>query len=179
MKIHHSGMYDIEEVLNEFKKQYDFESIVKKSTFFKFWSKIVGKKFADKSRPISINKKNILFVACENSMVTGELFMFKEAILEKMQIYTTPLNLKIEDVVFSHKMWKEEVEENNETQNTVIEYRIPDEELDKIFLSNSEIDSLRERVNNIPFADEIQKNKMLNAIIKNLKIQKYKEQNSK
>ena len=179
MKIHHSGMYDIEEVLDEFKKQYNFENIVKKSTFFKFWSKIVGKKFQDKSKPISINKKNVLLVACENSMVTGELFMFKDAILEKMQVYTKPLNIKIDDIVFSHKIWQTEKEQLDEGIEFVKPTKIPDEELEKIILTEEEIASIKMSIEKIPFADKAQKDKMLNAIAKNLKLQKYKEQNKK
>ena len=107
-KILYSGLDNIGDVVNSIVKRTDLQNGIQKSMLFKFWGKIVGKKFEKITRPVSINNKNELIVACANSMVTSELLLFKADIQKKMQPYTKSLDIDISDIVFSHKIWKED-----------------------------------------------------------------------
>ncbi len=179
MDVRYSEMFSIASALEEFKKKHNFDAAIKKATFFKFWSKVVGKKFQEVSKPVSINSNGVLQVACKNSLVTGELFMFKDDILKKMQPYTAPLKLEITDIVFSHKIWTEEQQEENLVQEAQPEpQKISDEELDKIELDEETLEEVRLAVENSKFASDEQKKKMYCAIIKNLKEQKHKKMES-
>ncbi len=174
MDIRYSNIENISSVLENFKKKYNIDESLSKLTFFKFWENIVGKKFKDVSKPVSINYKGVLQVACKNSMVTNELFMFKDAILAKIIPFVTPLNIKITDIVFSHKIWREEKENSEDCEQEISKIeKISDEELDKIELDENVILDVKNAVYNSEFISKSQKEKMFKAIIKNLKEQKY------
>ena len=97
-------MSDIAEVIDSFKKEYNFDAAMNMHTLFGFWNKVVGKKFENNSKCEQINNKGILTVACRNSTVSNELLMFKEEILKKINVYAKPLDITVADIVFSHKV---------------------------------------------------------------------------
>ena len=71
---------------------------MKKSTLFKFWDKVVGKKFEGRTKISSLNNmgnKNILVVACENAVVTNELMMYKSKLLQKIKKKTLNIQKKL------------------------------------------------------------------------------------
>ena len=82
-RILYSGLENIGDVVNSIVKDTDLQNGIQKSMLFKFWGKIVGKKFEKITRPVSINNKGELIVACANSMVTSELLIFKTDIQKK------------------------------------------------------------------------------------------------
>ena len=170
-------MFDIVEVLDEFKQKYGFDKSIKQSTLFGFWKKIVGKKFANNTKCINLNDEGVLTVACKNSFISNELFMFKEEILRKTNVYATPLGLTVVDLNFSHKIWKEEKTAlNQEFQEASPPPKIPDELLDKVDLDVDDIEIIKNSIDDLTFVDDEQKIKMFNAIMKNLKEQKMKNQ---
>ncbi len=171
-KILYSEFNNIGSVLDSVIKNSDLQYGIKKSTLTKFWDKIVGKKFENYSRPTSLNRNGLLTVACANSMVTNELTMFKQDILKKLEPYSKSLDLKIEDIVFSHKIWTEEKEQlevdssNHTTEQAEINY-------DEIELDEEEIKSIQNCIDNNKFASEEQRKRMFEAIVKDLKYQKF------
>lgn len=148
---------------------------IKKTTIFKFWSKVVGKKFEKYSKIEAINQQNVLIVACANSMVSSELTMFKSDILKKINGYAKPLGIEIIDINFSHKIWKKEVidQEINVEEKNPYKKDLTGFNADEIVLDNAEIESVKKSVMNNTFATEEQRRKMFDAIILDLKIQKY------
>ena len=173
-KILYSGLDNIGDVVNSIVKASDLDKGIQRSMLFKFWGKIVGKKFEKITRPVSINPRAELIVACANSMVTSELLMFKKDILKKMEPYAKSLNIEISDLVFSHKIWKDEKDGEITDFHTpkLVKFN-PDE----IALDDSEISMLRESIEKNTFASKEQREKMLNAIINDLKYQKFKADN--
>ena len=174
-KILYSGLENIGDVVNSLVKESDLNKGIQRSMLFKFWGKIVGKKFEKITRPVSINPRGELIVACANSMVTSELLMFKKDILKKMEPYSKSLNINISDLVFSHKIWKEEKDGEIDDFYTKPE---PDKSFnpDEIILDEEEIALIKSSIEKNTFATKEQREKMLNAIINDLKYQKFKEQ---
>ena len=173
-KILYSELNPLGSVLDSVVNDLNLSKGIQKNTLFKFWSKIVGKKFEKLSKPISINQRDELIVACANSMVTSELLLFKTDILKKMEPYTKPLKIKIVDIVFSHKIWRDE------TKEEIPDYRAPKSSieninLDGIELDESEVANIKMNIESNTFASPEQRDRMFEAIVKDLKYQKYKE----
>ena len=53
---------------------------------YKFWGKIVGEKFAKRSKPYSMMSGGVMVVACENAIVAQELTLRKN-------IFTTIIDI--------------------------------------------------------------------------------------
>ena len=78
---------------------------MKRSTLFKFWKKVVGQPFDEKSKPYGMIGANTMVIACENSAVVQELTMRKKQLIKKYAPYVKSLNLDIKDIVFDPKKW--------------------------------------------------------------------------
>lgn len=81
------------------------QKAMKRSNIYKFWSKVVGKPFDEKSKPYGMFGKNTMVVACENAAVVQELTFRKKQIIKKYAPYVKPLNIEIKDIVFDVKKW--------------------------------------------------------------------------
>lgn len=153
----------------------------KNASIFKFWAKVVGKKFEKYSRAESLNSNGVLIVSCANASVSSELLMFKNDLIRKINQYSKPLGVEIFDINFSHKIWKNEV-----TQSANLVYPEPINPYKKdltgfnpnnIELEASEIQAIKQSIAQNKFASVEQREKMFNAIILDLKIQKFVNSN--
>ena len=112
-KILYSKFESVGDILSELKKKLKPKQQSKVMTLFLAWGEIAGNKIAQFSRPVGLSKDKTLIVACKNSMISQELYLNKPRILKSVQFYAQNLQLKVEDVCFSHKIWekynKEEV----------------------------------------------------------------------
>jgi len=81
-----------------------------RSNLCKFWNKIAGKKFADKSRPYSFIGSGVMVIACENAIVAQELMLIKFQLLEKFKPYLKPLKMNVTDLKFDAKRWVNETD---------------------------------------------------------------------
>ncbi len=174
-KINYCEMSSLGGVLDSFLKESNLKQGLKKTTLFKFWPKIVGKKFEDVSKIYGITQNDVLVVACANSFVTSELTMFKPTLLKKIRQYAQPLDIEIADINFSHKIWQnsfgveqiqEEVKDPNKPDLTGFN---PDE----IELDENEVAAIKSSVEKNTFASLQQRENMFNTIILDLKIQKF------
>lgn len=82
------------------------QKAMKRSNICKFWNKVVGKPFDEKSKPYGMRGKTIMVVACENAAVVQELTLRKKQIIKKYAPYVKPLNIEITDIVFDVKKWE-------------------------------------------------------------------------
>lgn len=102
----YDGFSSIGEVITEtLANNPRYKYAIKCSTLFSFWGEVVGVKFAKFSKPVNLNYGK-LFVSCKNPTVVQELTMFKSDLLEKIDKFAQPLDLKIKDFVFSYKDWE-------------------------------------------------------------------------
>ena len=81
------------------------EKAMKRSNLCKFWAKVVGKPFDEKSKPHGMVGENVMLIACENSAVVQELTLRKKQIIKKYAPYVKPLNIDLKDIVFDVKKW--------------------------------------------------------------------------
>ena len=105
-KILYSNFENIGDILSELKKKIQPKKQSKVLTLFLTWREIVGNKLAEFSRPVGLSKDKTLFVACKNSMISQELYLNKTRILKSIQFYAKNLQLTVEDIRFSHKIWE-------------------------------------------------------------------------
>ena len=106
-KILYSKFENAGDILEEVKKNLKPRKQSKVSTLFLVWREIVGNKLAEMSRPVGLSRDKVLFVTCKNSLITQELYLNKVRILKSVQYYADSLNLKVEDICFSHKKWEQ------------------------------------------------------------------------
>jgi len=146
-----------------------FKYAIKMSTLFGFWDKIVGRKFEKTSRPLTI-KFSKLQVSCQNSYVVQELNMFKSDLIKKIAAYAEPLGLKVEDIIFSTKEWREpaSLDETKEPAEQIFSK----EELAAFSLSEDETKAIKENIEKLSFLTDSQKQKYYSDIADSLKAKK-------
>lgn len=105
-KVLYTNFEDVGSIINEMLSSPDLKRAVTRNNLYKFWGKIVGKKFSDKSKPYGMGPNGVLIVACENSSVVQELLLQKPQILEKFQPYLKSLRLSVKDIKFDQKKWE-------------------------------------------------------------------------
>lgn len=106
-KILYSDFEDVASIVNTMMSSKDMKKALTRSNLYKFWDKIVGKKFSDKSKPYSMMGGGTLIIACANSSIAQELMLQKPQILAKFQPYLKSLHLKVTDLKFDQKKWEE------------------------------------------------------------------------
>ena len=180
-KILYSEMDSLGCVMDTVLQNSNLKQGVKKATLFKFWNKVVGKKFESVSEITALNvtpEKTILTVACANAAVTSELTMFKTQLIKKMNVYANPLDINIDDILFSHKIWQTTPKNSFEnktpiqTENPYLE-NLDGFEPDKIELDEDEIKQIKANVESNSALTPQQKERLLNSIINDIKVQKF------
>ena len=86
------------------------QTAMKRSNLYKFWSKVVGKPFDEKSKPHGMIGAHTMVIACANAVVVQELTLRKKQIIKNYAPYVKPLNIDLKDIVFDVKKWKENIE---------------------------------------------------------------------
>ena len=89
-------------------EQKDIKKAITRNNLYKFWSKAVGEKFAQKSKPYSMLGGGVMVIACENAIVAQELMLKKTQLLVKLQPYLKSLKINVKDLKFDAKKWVEE-----------------------------------------------------------------------
>ena len=106
-KILYTDFENSESIINKLLSSTELKKAVTRNNLYKFWDKIVGKKFSDKSKPYSMIGGGVFVVACANSAVAQELMLQKFQILEKFKPYLKSLHMNVKDIKFDPKKWDE------------------------------------------------------------------------
>ena len=88
----------------------EIKKAITRSNLYKFWDKVAGKKFADKSRPYSMMPGGVMVIACENAIVAQELTLRKFQLLAKFEAYLKSLKMNVKELRFDPKRWVDETE---------------------------------------------------------------------
>lgn len=136
---------------------------LKHSTIFSFWGQIVGKKFINSSKPMSIRNFK-LYVSCENSFVVQELMMYKKVLLKKLLPYSSALGVEISDILFEYKNWNPN-REMFQAGDDFPEFYSNDE-LSKVNIDLKAFEHVFKNIENSTYLNEEQKEKFKNKIIK-------------
>lgn len=106
-KILYSQFEDTASIIETMLDSKELKKAVTRSTLYKFWDKVVGKKLGSKSKPYSMMGGGVLIIACANSAVAQELMLQKPQILEKFRPYLKSLHMSVKDMKFDQKKWEE------------------------------------------------------------------------
>lgn len=110
-KILYSNFDGMDDIISKILSSKDMKKMITRNNLYQFWDKTVGEKFAKLSFPYGMTKGNLMIIACKNSMVGQELVLRKHEILEKLIPFAKSLNIKVTDLKFDPKKWKEDDEE--------------------------------------------------------------------
>lgn len=106
-KVLYTDFEDTESIIDKLLSSTELKKAVTRNNLYKFWEKIVGKKFSEKSKPYSMMGGGTLIIACASSAVAQELMLQKAQILTKFQPYLKSLRLSVKDLKFDCKKWNE------------------------------------------------------------------------
>lgn len=104
-KILYTDFEGMESIIENMLSSKELKKAVTRNNMYKFWAKIVGKKFSEKSKPYSMAGNGVLVIACENSAVAQELMFQKAQILKDFQPYLKSLHMSVKDIKFDCKKW--------------------------------------------------------------------------
>jgi tRNA A37 N6-isopentenylltransferase MiaA len=107
-KILYTKFKNIDDIIADLMKNAAIRRAVTRSNLYKFWGKVAGEKFAQHSKPFSMIKGSIMVIACETPTVAQELMLRKTQLLVKFKPYVESLNMKLTDLRFDSKKWKDE-----------------------------------------------------------------------
>jgi len=177
---------NLDSVLNTVMVALGLDKGLKQQEFAKLWSKIVGPKFQNSSKVVYLQSRqgeDILTVAVSSPAVAQELSFFKEDIIKKIKVVAKDFNYNIKDILFNAKVWeelkketKQKVEEENKNFYK-IEKKFSEEDLNKIEIPESVVESIKDSLKEQKFSSEEMKEKMFNIIIKDLKTQEWRKNN--
>lgn len=107
-KVLYTDFVTTESLIEELLDKKEIKKAITRNNLYKFWDKIAGKKFADKSRPYSMMGGGVMVIACENSIVAQELTLRKTQLLVKFEPYLKSLKMNVKDLRFDPKKWVDE-----------------------------------------------------------------------
>ncbi|MFA6989089.1 MAG: DciA family protein [Candidatus Gastranaerophilaceae bacterium] len=183
MKNNEAGLESLKDVMAGLSKKLGIEKALKETALIDLWPQIVGPRFENNSKAYTIlsrNKQNILVVATSSSVVSQELSMFKNEIIKKIYKHASNLDLKINDILFNTKIWGELNKKEKITENTSAEKytKSPtEEELNKIEIPENLLESIKNSLKEQTFSSDSLKERMLNLMAKDIKIQIWKKNN--
>jgi len=149
----------------ELKKSDRVKKLIKYSTIFSFWKDIVGVKFSNFTKPQTI-KGAKLYVSAKSPIIIQELNLYKKNILKKLNSYSQPLDIKIEDIIFDYKNFKNEtIQENNQEEDKPI--WLKEENLSNVEIDENFSKEIKKHISKINLLNQEQKEKLIGKILKN------------
>ena len=107
-KVLYTDFVTTESLVEELLGQKEIKKAITRNNLYKFWDKVAGAKFAQKSKPYSMLGGGVMVIACENAIVAQELTLRKTQLLVKFEPYLKSLKLNVKDLKFDPKKWTEE-----------------------------------------------------------------------
>ncbi len=105
-----SNLYfeSLQSVIKDLQFNYDEKKIEKEEALTEYWKETVGKKISQYSKFYEISADNVLTIVCSDSFVANELYLEKDKLTRLMEEKTKNLGIKIKDIKFNYKKWKEQ-----------------------------------------------------------------------
>lgn len=156
-----------ESVFNSSISKNKMNNVIKHSTIFSFWNSVVGLKFSNHTKPYAI-KANKLYVSTKSPVVAQELSLYKLKLLNKINSYSKPLGIEINDIIFNYKNYTSSVPETlNQKEDIPVELK--EKEIDNVNLDEKVIEQFKQKVEKMHFLNEAQKENLLSKILKTKK----------
>ena len=106
-RINNSNFELLEDVIKSLDLKYNQERFLTLEKLGKYWSEIVGKKISKLSKVYDFSADNQIIVACADSFAANELYFEKEKLLDLMNKKAQKTGIKITEIRFDYKKWKE------------------------------------------------------------------------
>ncbi len=106
-KVLYTDFVTTESLMEEFLDRKEIKKAITRSNLYKFWDKIAGEKFKNRSKPYSMMGGGVMVVACENAIVAQELTLRKMQLLVKFEPYLKSLKMNVKDLRFDPKKWEQ------------------------------------------------------------------------
>ena len=107
-KINYSNFETIEEIIKNIDFNYKEDAVQKLENLSTCWVEVVGKNLSKFSKVLSFSDDNILTIVCADSFVANELYLEKVKLLAMMREKANNMGIKIIDMNFNYKKWKDE-----------------------------------------------------------------------
>lgn len=106
-RINNSDFELLKDVINEIDFNYNPDSCQNIEKITEFWIETIGKKIVNFAKVYDFSADNILTIVCSDSYVSNELYLEKDKLLEEMNKKAQKTGIKIEEIKFDYKKWKE------------------------------------------------------------------------
>ncbi len=103
-----SNFSSIQEIIKDIDFNYDEENAKNIEYINNCWQKTVGEKISRYSKPAKYSKDEILTILCSDSYTANELYFVKEKLINIMNENIKDMGIKIKDIKFDYKTWKEQ-----------------------------------------------------------------------
>lgn len=107
-RLNNSNFELLREVFKEMQFEKETSAIEAREELFNSWEEIIGDKIAKLSKVWELSADNILTIACADSFVANELYFAKDKIFSLVEEKAEKLGIKIKDIKFNYKIWKED-----------------------------------------------------------------------
>ena len=180
------NLESLKSVIDKLAKNLGVEKGLKEIALINMWPEIVGPRFKDKSKAVSVIKKgnyDILLVAVASSVISQELFLFKKDIVRKLSPLTKPLGFNIRDLYYNTKIWVDnphpKVNDLNDSDKSVHFFikNPTDNELKDISIPENLIDMVKESISSQNFSSDELKDRIMATIIRDIKVQIWRKTN--
>lgn len=110
-KINNSNFERLKDVIESIDFNYNPDDCQKIENLQKYWEDTIGAKISKLAKVYDFSYDNKLTVSCADSFVANELYLEKEKLLKIMNRKAEETGIKIEDIKFDYKKWKEKNDE--------------------------------------------------------------------
>ena len=110
-RINNSNFELLEDIIKTIDFNYNPDSQNVVNELNALWREVVGNKISKYSKVYEISSDNNLTIICADSYISNELLFNKNELLDYMNKKTKKLGIKIEDIRFDYKKWKEKSNE--------------------------------------------------------------------
>ncbi|MBE7704730.1 MAG: DUF721 domain-containing protein [Cyanobacteria bacterium SIG29] len=107
-RINNSNFELLQDIFKDIEFNYVEKNVQNLENMVLFWIDIVGEKISKFSKVLEFSDDDILTIACSDSFVANELFLEKDKLLSKMNEKSAKMGIKIKDMKFNYKKWKNE-----------------------------------------------------------------------
>ena len=110
-RINNSNFELLEDIIKTIDFNYNPDSQNVVNELNALWREVVGNKISKYSKVYEISSDNNLTIICADSYISNELLFKKNKLIDFMNEKTKKLGIKIEDIRFDYKKWKEKSNE--------------------------------------------------------------------
>lgn len=173
----------LKSIMGKLSKNLNLDRGYRVLTFVNIWPNLIGYKFKDKTKVLSIKQNGIIdvvVVSVSSSAVSQELYMIKDIILNRLTSISLSLKFNIKDIVFTTNGWSYKDDEKtllNDDNIHFLDKNPTNEDLKDINIPENIMESILKSINAHNFTSNTIKERILNTITSDIKTQIWRKNN--